>query len=329
MVVENAADARDLELLLPATPGSAAIVTSRRLLPSLDADLALPLGKLDLEAAVAWLADAATTESTAASQDEPTRLASLCGCFPLALKIACAMLRNGAVESVSALNAMLANAATRIDAFALESMELRPVVDQAYRPSRAIPLLESAAAGFDEAGDGRWLAFTLGDLGKAYRLVARRDAAEASLVQSISLLEELGEPRWSAVTRLRYADLLRVSGDTNGAAAMYRDAFDTFNSLADPLWAARALTGLSLVEAREGVVESAVSNLKDALSTFRRFGYEVDACWALVSLYRAQLARRPGAANEALNEARKVAARLGRDASYVQRLIDDSGPDVR
>jgi tetratricopeptide (TPR) repeat protein len=616
LVLENAPDARGVEQFIPATPGSAAIVTSRRQLASLEPDVSVRLGRLSVEAAVACLEDAATAGSH--SPDELARLAELCGYFPLALKIAGALLSRGSVERVSDLIGMLTSGGGRIDVLAVDGMELRLVADRAYglvsggaqtllrrlallphssfapwlatvaldgsgvnptkaldelagahlidrgsdgrlrmndfvvdfarerfaaedaeqkesvlviesmvseyasrartcrrilepeRPPfggsggeditthqtsdserwlnsehenlvgvmtlaaqrglflqlielanslptyfiirgswndweaglrlaaraaesqgdlvalgyclqalaniertrgrgtgrrliersvecftqardsqgrayvlndlglvkmydgewaeaiadlkesermlrelsnahlafhpvrnqgvvyletgdtiRAIPLLEQAADGFSGRGDRRWLAFTLGDLGKAYRLAAREDAARESLALSISLLQDLGEVRWAAATKIRLGDLLRVVGETTGALRLYGEALETLNSLGDPLWAARALAGMSLAEAWEGRITASVSQLKSALSTFRTFAYRADDCWALVCLHRILLDSDPSAAQEALHEAHAVAARMGYDASYVERLLQDAGPDVR
>jgi len=194
---------------------------------------------------------------------------------------------------------------------------------------RAVFLLERAASGFSSEGDGRWLAFTLGDLGKAYRLAGRPEAAESSLNDSISLLSTLRETRWCAATKIRYGDLLRVTGKTTRAQEVYQEATDTFESMSDPLWTARALVGLSLVNAAAGYLEASLSQLDRSRATFRRFGFEADECWAQVCRSRVLQEGDPAAAGSALADAHRIATAMGYDSTYVERLLADAGPDVR
>ena len=194
---------------------------------------------------------------------------------------------------------------------------------------QAISQLERVAYGFSTKGDGRWRAFTLGDLGKAYRLAGRTDEAESSLRESISLLVVLHETRWCAATKIRYGDLMRATGKTTRAREVYREAIDAFEALSDPLWAARALGGMSLADADAGYLDNARSELDRSLVTFRRFGSEADECWAQVCRFRVLHDTDTAAANDALAHANRIAVAMGYDSTYVQRLLTDAGPDVR
>jgi tetratricopeptide (TPR) repeat protein len=193
-----------------------------------------------------------------------------------------------------------------------------------------ILVLERAAAGFAARSDRRWEAFTLGDLGKAYRLVGRVHDAEESFTRAVGLLGELGEDRWAAVTKLRYADLLRTEGRNVEAIAAGQASERTFKALGDPLWAARAATGAALAEAAAGHAVEALARVEEAVSVFRRFDFPPDECWALVSISRiARLVGDVEAAARAYREAEGVAAEMDVGAGYLHRLVADAGPDVR
>jgi hypothetical protein len=129
VVIENAADARGVPLLLPARPGSAALVTSRRRLDSLDGDIHLHVDKLGADAAVACLRDASRRSSASFGQvtdAESEALAELCGYFPLALKIAGALLGRGYAGTANALIRALRDDKRRLDVLAVETSKCDP-----------------------------------------------------------------------------------------------------------------------------------------------------------------------------------------------------------
>ncbi|MCD0448223.1 tetratricopeptide repeat protein [Actinocorallia sp. API 0066] len=87
ILLDNAADARQVAPLLPGGPGCGVVVTSRRPLRTLPAATHLPLGVLSPADSVALLAQTAGPERVAAEPDAAHRLAALCGGLPLALRI--------------------------------------------------------------------------------------------------------------------------------------------------------------------------------------------------------------------------------------------------
>jgi len=119
IVADNARDEQQVRPLLPASPGSLVLVTSRSQLPGLAAAHGAQLISLDVptHAEAAHMLNArlgagrATAEPAAADQ-----IASLCACLPLALAVAAA---RGAARpgfSLAALADELASAAGRLDA---------------------------------------------------------------------------------------------------------------------------------------------------------------------------------------------------------------------
>jgi DNA-binding SARP family transcriptional activator/tetratricopeptide (TPR) repeat protein len=102
IVLDNAASEDQVRPLLPGTGTCLVLITSRKRLPALDDALPLPLDVLAPAEAVTLLRRAARLPAAPAShgdgeEEEETRLldqvAGLCGCLPLALLIAAALLR--------------------------------------------------------------------------------------------------------------------------------------------------------------------------------------------------------------------------------------------
>ncbi|MBB4689970.1 tetratricopeptide repeat protein [Actinoplanes abujensis] len=93
VVLDNAADAEQVRPLLPATPGCAALVTSRRSLDALDPAVSLRLDVFGEPEALRFLTDEV---GAAAVRDDPgaaARITALCGRLPLALGLVAAQVR--------------------------------------------------------------------------------------------------------------------------------------------------------------------------------------------------------------------------------------------
>lgn len=91
LVFDNAANAEEVERLLPGTPESLVIVTSRRDLSALPAAHSVPLEPPPMREAVMMIAAAAAGRTTA---DETEAIAERCGRLPLAMGLAAARLRS-------------------------------------------------------------------------------------------------------------------------------------------------------------------------------------------------------------------------------------------
>ncbi|WP_335991267.1 ATP-binding protein [Glycomyces sp. MUSA5-2] len=91
LLLDNASGAEQVERLLPGTPDSLVIATSRRDLSALLSAHAVPLGPPPLHEAVAMLDAAAGGRVTA---DEAAAIAERCGRLPLAMGLAAARLRS-------------------------------------------------------------------------------------------------------------------------------------------------------------------------------------------------------------------------------------------
>ena len=88
IVLDNARTEAQVRPLLPGTGGSLVMVTSRSVLPGLEADERISLDVLPEDEAAAMLAQVAGAARAAAEPHAVGEVARLCGLLPLALRIA-------------------------------------------------------------------------------------------------------------------------------------------------------------------------------------------------------------------------------------------------
>lgn len=94
LLLDNAADAASVALLLPASPDCVTLVTSRTRLVGLDGAQWISLDVLSREDSAELIRGVLGAERVAAEPDAAQALARLCGDLPLALRLATARLRN-------------------------------------------------------------------------------------------------------------------------------------------------------------------------------------------------------------------------------------------
>jgi tetratricopeptide (TPR) repeat protein len=119
IVLDNARDEQQVRPLLPASPASQVIVTSRNQLSGLAAAEGARLVTLDVLShaeAVHMLTARVGTARIAAEPGAADRIASLCACLPLALAVAAARAAGRPHFPLTALADELADAAGRLDA---------------------------------------------------------------------------------------------------------------------------------------------------------------------------------------------------------------------
>ncbi|GAB1689815.1 BTAD domain-containing putative transcriptional regulator [Krasilnikovia sp. M28-CT-15] len=137
VVLDNARDTEQVLPLLPGTPGSAAVVTSRRRLSALVAAGAVPvtLDLLTADEAALLLARRFGAERAAAEPHAVTDLVTMCARLPLALAIVAARAAAFPHHRLSALAAELREATGGLDAFMgeTESGDARAVLSWSYQ----------------------------------------------------------------------------------------------------------------------------------------------------------------------------------------------------
>jgi transcriptional regulator with XRE-family HTH domain len=92
VVLDNANDPDLVHPLLPGTPGSHVIVTSRRRLPSVDASVPVSLDVLEQSDAIALFVEVAGYQRVQGHPDVVAEIVQLCGFLPLAVRTAAAKL---------------------------------------------------------------------------------------------------------------------------------------------------------------------------------------------------------------------------------------------
>jgi hypothetical protein len=154
VVLDNARDAGQVAPLLPGSPGGAVLVTSRRVLASLDGARFLHLDVLSRGEAVALLGRLAGQRRVAAEPRAAEDVALRCGRFPLALRVAAARLAARPAWPVRALADRLADERRRLDELELADLGIRASLELSLLELSASPdpVDRAAAAAFPLLG---------------------------------------------------------------------------------------------------------------------------------------------------------------------------------
>lgn len=131
VVLDNAIDASQVIPLLPAGPGSAILVTSRRMLATLDG-LHLALDPLPEHEAIALLSAVTGLVTDEASRRAAAEVARSCGYLPLALRIAAARLRSRPDWTLASLATRLDDERHRLDELRFDDLAVRSSVQLSY-----------------------------------------------------------------------------------------------------------------------------------------------------------------------------------------------------
>jgi tetratricopeptide (TPR) repeat protein len=107
VLLDNALDAAQVRPLLPGTASCLALITSRNRLTDLDVTLSLSLDVLSTVDALALFTDIVGAGRVASDPDAAREVVELCGCLPLAVRIAAARLRSRTAWTVAELAARL------------------------------------------------------------------------------------------------------------------------------------------------------------------------------------------------------------------------------
>ncbi|MET7397621.1 tetratricopeptide repeat protein, partial [Dactylosporangium sp. NPDC005572] len=189
VVLDDAASATQVRALVPASPASRVVVTSRRRLPGLVPDGArlVEVGPLPAADAEALLVRAVGAERAAREPGATAELAALCGGLPIALSVAAARLVVRPALSVRGAVADLAAAADRLHELAVPGgVPVRAVLDTSYRA-----LDPSAAALY------RRLALHPGrDFGSGVVAALTADPGALDRLADANLVEETAEDRF-------------------------------------------------------------------------------------------------------------------------------------
>ncbi|HWO69071.1 MAG TPA: BTAD domain-containing putative transcriptional regulator, partial [Umezawaea sp.] len=131
VVLDNAIDASQVIPLLPAGPGSAILVTSRRVLATVDG-LHLALDPLPEHEAIALLSAVTGLVEDEASRLAAAQVARSCGYLPLALRIAAARLRSRPDWTLASLANRLNDERHRLDELRFDDLAVRSSVQLSF-----------------------------------------------------------------------------------------------------------------------------------------------------------------------------------------------------
>jgi DNA-binding SARP family transcriptional activator len=238
IVLDNAADERQIRPLLPGSPTCAVIVTSRRHLTGLPGAVHVELDSFDPAQATDLLGRVAGMDRVAAEPAAGERISVLCDRLPLALRIAAAKLAAKPHWSLDRLARRLADERYRLDELTHGDLEVRGSIGLSHQglsppARRAFRLL-----GLLDAPDfPAWAAAALMDVPVSEAEEQVEELIDARLLE-VAGRDETGQ------TRYRFHDLVRVYARERAAAAEPAPEL--------PAALRRALSGwLTLAEAAE------------------------------------------------------------------------------
>jgi DNA-binding SARP family transcriptional activator len=189
-MLDNAATAAQVRLLLPASPGCAVLITSRRHLAELDGVVDLHLDVLGAGEALELLGRLAGPQRVAAEPAAAAEVVRRCGRLPLALRIAGARLAARPAWSVSTLAGRLRDERLRLDELKLEGLAVRASLQVGYQ--------ELCDRGREGAADAP----------RVLRLLSLLDGGDVGVPVAAALLDQSAQATEAALERLVDANLL-------------------------------------------------------------------------------------------------------------------------
>jgi DNA-binding SARP family transcriptional activator len=223
VVCDDAVDAAQVRPLLPAGGGCLTLVTSRRVLATLDNAIHIRLDVLSEQEAVAVLERLAGTQRITAEPLAAAEVARLCDYVPLAVRIAGAKLATHPDRSIGVLAGDLADERYRLDELQVSDMSLRSSLAVSYHDLRRDP------AGHQAARMWRLLGLNPGpdfgpDAAAALAGTAPRTARQLlDLLAEVHLIEHAGHGRYRLHDLLRIYAAERVTEEPDQDRAMALD----------------------------------------------------------------------------------------------------------
>lgn len=133
VVLDDAANERQVRPLLPGGAGNAVIVTARRRLPGLAGATHVQLDVMSDDEAVALLGRIAGVRRVTAEPDQARELVRLCGFLPLPVRIVGARLASRPYWTLAGMVARLADETRRLDELAIADQQVRAGIEVTYR----------------------------------------------------------------------------------------------------------------------------------------------------------------------------------------------------
>jgi DNA-binding SARP family transcriptional activator len=199
IVVDDALDAAQIRLLVPGVPGSAVLVTSRRLLTGAESPTLIRLGPLTPQDSAKLLAQAAGPGRTPIDPAAAHAIGAACGGLPLAVRIAGARLSRDPELEPADLAARLSDRRRVLGELDVAECSVRAGMELAYQS-----LSESARTAFRRiallcrSGISRWALEAAEDAGQSGDATSSIEALlEVNLIQPTGR-DAVGQARYRA-----------------------------------------------------------------------------------------------------------------------------------
>ncbi|MFI6685558.1 AfsR/SARP family transcriptional regulator [Streptomyces sp. NPDC050485] len=204
IVLDDAADARQVLPLLPGTASCAVLVTSRTRLTTIPTTRVLELEVFERQQALTLLALLVGRDRVSAEPEVAEQLVAYCGHLPLAVRILGAKLASKPHWTLRKAAARLADERRRLDELAHEDLEVRASLElshQGISPAARQLFRRLALVAASDFGD--WVCAPLADLPLADAEDLLEELLDARLLDVVSP-DDAGEPRY------RMHDLVRL-----------------------------------------------------------------------------------------------------------------------
>jgi tetratricopeptide (TPR) repeat protein len=204
VLLDNAADEVQVRPLLPGSPGSAVIVTSRKRLGTLEGVVSIDLDVMAVEPAEELLGKVAGADRVAAELEAAADIVRLCGYLPLAIRIAGAKLAQNKLLRLRDFSIRLASERRRLEVLRIGDLDVRASFDLSYNGRPELEQRAFRLLGLLDAPDfPPWVVAALldEDIETAENVLER--LAEVQLVEVV-LADTAGQYRF------RLHDLLRL-----------------------------------------------------------------------------------------------------------------------
>jgi tetratricopeptide (TPR) repeat protein len=207
VVLDNAGGEAQVRPLLPGTPGSAALITSRARLDGLEGVPTIVLDVLEPAQAVELLAKVVGPQRVAAEPEVAVRIVELCGYLPLAIRVAGARLAASGPAPLAELADRLAGEQGRLVELKLRDMEVRASFALHYEDLREDERHTLRLLGLLKASDfAAWVAAALLDTEPAEAEVLIGRLVDAEMLEVAQTAPETPDGQ----VRYRFHDLLRL-----------------------------------------------------------------------------------------------------------------------
>ncbi|GAA1279335.1 AfsR/SARP family transcriptional regulator [Saccharothrix xinjiangensis] len=232
LVLDDAAGVAQVRHLLPGTPGSAVLVSSRRWLAGLPGVRVLRVPPLPTGLALDLLSLMIGADRVAAERRAADALVEACGGLPLALRIVGARLAARPSLPLAKLAARLADERRRLDEMAAGDLEVRASLEPSYEALRPDAALAFRRLGLLGAVDvASWVVKALTGLDDPEPAV--EELVEANLLEETGA-DATGEPRYRLHDVLAvYAAEVAAAADPVGNDAALRTYLGVLTTLAE------------------------------------------------------------------------------------------------